>query len=71
LVANLFKLWALLSRFLDNNIVNGAFDKGCEELAVKGGLLAQVQSGRVQAYLRILALAVVVLAVLLFWSSRA
>jgi NADH-quinone oxidoreductase subunit L len=65
-----FGLGARLNRFLDNNIVDGGFDKGCEELTVGGGLLSRVQTGRVQTYLRILALAVVVLAALLIWSSR-
>jgi NADH-quinone oxidoreductase subunit L len=71
LVAWSFRLWAQLNRFLDTNVVDGSFDKGCEELASSGGLLAKVQSGRVQAYLRILAAAVAVLAVILIWSSRA
>jgi NADH-quinone oxidoreductase subunit L len=66
-----FGLSARLNRFLDNNIVDGGFDKGCDELSVGGGLLARVQTGRVQTYLRILALAVVVLIAILFWSSRA
>jgi NADH-quinone oxidoreductase subunit L len=70
-VAGLFALWARLNRFLDTNWVDGGFDKGCEEMANGGGLLAQVQTGRVQTYLRILALAVVVLAAILIWSSRA
>jgi len=70
-VAWSFGLWAQLNRFLDMNVVDGSFDKGCEELNVGGGLLARVQSGRVQSYLRILALAVAVLAVILIWSSRA
>jgi NADH-quinone oxidoreductase subunit L len=65
-----FGLWAKFNRFLDENFVNGGFDKGCEELSVGGGLLARVQSGRVQTYLRLLALAVVVLAAILIWSSR-
>ncbi|MGA3343331.1 MAG: NADH-quinone oxidoreductase subunit L [Terracidiphilus sp.] len=69
-VARAFGLWARLNRFLDNNVVDGSFDKGCDELSVGGGLLARVQSGRVQTYLRILALAVAVLAVILIWSSR-
>jgi len=69
-VAWSFSLTAQLNRFLDNNIVDGGFDKGCDELSVGGGLLARVQTGRVQTYLRILALAVVVLAAILFWSSR-
>ncbi|HWE84311.1 MAG TPA: NADH-quinone oxidoreductase subunit L [Terracidiphilus sp.] len=65
-----FGLWAQLNRFLDDNFVNGTFDKGCEELAVGGGLMARVQSGREQTYLRLLALGVVILAAILIWSSR-
>ena len=64
------RLWAQFNRFLDTNWVDGSFDKGCEELS-SGGLLARVQRGRVQTYLRILALAVVALAAILIWSSRA
>jgi NADH-quinone oxidoreductase subunit L len=70
-VAWAFGLWAQLNRFLDNNWVDGGFDKGCEELGVGGGLLSRVQTGRVQTYLRLLALAVVALAAILIWSSRA
>jgi NADH-quinone oxidoreductase subunit L len=70
LVIWFFGLWANFNRFLDENFVNGGFDKGCEELSVGGGLLARVQSGRVQTYLRLLALAVVVLAAILIWSAR-
>jgi NADH-quinone oxidoreductase subunit L len=69
-VAWVFSLWAKLNRFLDNNVVDGSFDKGCEELATGGGLLARVQNGRVQTYLRILALGVVALVLVLIWSSR-
>jgi NADH-quinone oxidoreductase subunit L len=70
-VAWLFRGWAQLNRFLDTNWVDGGFDKGCEELATGGGLLARVQSGRVQTYLRLLALVVVALVAILIWSSRA
>ena len=69
-VAWAFGLGARLNRFLDNNIVDGSFDKSCEELTVGGGLLSRMQTGRVQTYLRILALAVVVLAAILIWSYR-
>jgi NADH-quinone oxidoreductase subunit L len=69
-VTFLFNRWARLNRFLDANIVDGAFDKGCEEIASGGGLLARVQTGRGQMYLRLLALAVVVLAAILIWSGR-
>jgi NADH-quinone oxidoreductase subunit L len=70
LVAQLFALWARLNRLLDVNWVDGGFDKTCEELSEGGGLLASTESGRVQNYLRILAIAVVALAIILFWSSR-
>jgi NADH-quinone oxidoreductase subunit L len=69
-VARIFRGWAQLNRFLDTNVVDGSFDKGCEELATGGGLLARVHSGRVQTYLRLLAVAVLALAAILIWSSR-
>ena len=69
-VALLFRGWAQLNRFLDVNVVDGSFDKGCEELSNGGGLMARVQSGRGQTYLRLLAVAVVILTAILIWSSR-
>jgi NADH-quinone oxidoreductase subunit L len=69
-VTALFGRLAKFNRFLDNNWVDGTFDKGCEELSVGGGLVARMQSGRVQTYLRLLAVAVAVLAAILIWSSR-
>jgi NADH-quinone oxidoreductase subunit L len=66
-----FRGWARFNRFLDNNWVDGIFDKGCDELGAGGGLLSRMQTGRVQTYLRILALGVVALAAILIWSSRA
>ena len=65
-----FRGFAHLNRLFDIYWVDGGFDKGCEELSTGGGLLARVQTGRVQSYLRLLAVAFVVLAVILFWSSR-
>jgi NADH-quinone oxidoreductase subunit L len=70
-VARLFRALAHLNRFLDTNWVDGVFDKGCEELSSSGGLLARIQTGRVQTYLRLLAVAVVALVAILIWSSRA
>jgi NADH-quinone oxidoreductase subunit L len=66
----LFGLWARFNQFLDVSWVDGSFDKTCEELSSGGGLLARMQSGRVQNYLRILAVAVIALAAILVWSSR-
>jgi len=69
-VTLLFKGWAQLNRFLDANMVDGAFDKGCEEIYNGGGVFARIQNGRGQIYLRLLALAVVILAAILIWSGR-
>jgi NADH-quinone oxidoreductase subunit L len=69
-VAWAFRGWAQFNRFLDTNVVDGSFDKGCDELASGGGLLSRVQNGRVQTYLRILAVSVVALAAILIWSTR-
>jgi NADH-quinone oxidoreductase subunit L len=69
-VAWAFRGLAHLNRFLDTNVVDGSFDKGCEELGAGGGLLSRVQTGRVQTYLRILAFSIVALAAILIWSSR-
>ncbi len=69
-VVLLFHGWAHLNKLIDTYFVNGGFDKGCEELSNSGGLLARVQNGRVQTYLRLLALGVVLLAAILIWSSR-
>ena len=69
-IALLFKGWAQLNRFLDAKMVDGAFDKGCEEIYNGGGILARVQNGRGQIYLRLLAVAVVILAAILIWSGR-
>ncbi len=65
-----FRGLAHFDRFFDRQFVDGSFDKGCEEIYSGGGLLARVQTGRVQQYLRLLAVAVVVLAAILIWSSR-
>jgi NADH-quinone oxidoreductase subunit L len=70
LVAWFFALWAHFNRRLDTYGVDGSFDKACEEISTGGGILSRVESGRVQNYLRILAVAVVALAAILFWSSR-
>ena len=71
-VARLVRLVAEGDRLFDQHWVDGSFDKGCEELSVGGGLLARMQTGRVQTYLRLLSLgvAVLTLAMILIWSGR-
>ncbi len=70
LVTLAFRGLAHFDRFFDQQFVDGGFDKGCEEIYSGGGVLARIQTGRVQHYLRLLAVAVVVLAAILIWSSR-
>jgi NADH-quinone oxidoreductase subunit L len=55
---------------LDKFLVNGGFDLGCRELSFTGRLFTRLQSGRVQTYLRVIAVALVVLAILLLWGRR-
>ena len=55
---------------LDRFVVNGGFDLGCRELSFGGRLFARLQNGRVQNYLRVIALALVVLGILLLWGCR-
>jgi len=55
---------------LDRFVVNGGFDLGCRELSFGGRLFARLQNGRVQNYLRVIALALVVLGILLLWGRR-
>jgi NADH-quinone oxidoreductase subunit L len=69
-IAWLFREGAQWGRLFDVNWVDGSFDKGCEELANSGGLMAGVQNGRVQVYLRLLALAVLLLTAILIWSVQ-
>ena len=69
-ITYLFQLLARFNRFFDNTWINGGFDKGCEELSTGGGMLASLQNGRVQNYLRILAVGMVVLVAILLWSVR-
>jgi NADH-quinone oxidoreductase subunit L len=55
---------------VDRFVVNGGFDLGCRELGLGGRLIASLQNGRVQNYLRIIAGALVVFAALLLWGHR-
>jgi NADH-quinone oxidoreductase subunit L len=60
--------WA--NHFLDYYVVNGGFDEGCKGVSAGGGLLSRLQNGRVQSYLRVIGLALAVLALLLIWGWR-
>jgi len=61
---------AWLDRFLDEKVVNEGFDEGCRGVSRGGRLLARLQDGRVQHYLRALGVALALLALLLLWGCR-
>jgi NADH-quinone oxidoreductase subunit L len=55
---------------LDRWVVNKGFDEGCNGVADGGRLLARLQDGRIQNYLRLLAAAVAALAFFLLLGHR-
>ena len=71
IVSSLVIGFAWLDNFFDAGVVNGAFDGGCESVSRGGELLALLQSGRVQTYLRIIGCALVALVIFLLWGAKA
>jgi len=55
---------------LDRWVVNKGFDEGCNGVADGGRLLAKLQDGRIQGYLRLLGAAVAALALFLLLGRR-
>ena len=58
-----------LARSADTYVVNPGFDEGCDTVTAGGRLLARLQNGRTQNYLRLVGVAFAVLFVLLIWSG--
>jgi NADH-quinone oxidoreductase subunit L len=58
-----------LARSSDAYIVNPGFDEGCHTVTAGGKLLARLQNGRTQNYLRLVSIAFAVLVLFLIWSS--
>ncbi len=63
-IAACFRRSARMNRSTDAQWIDGAFDKGCEELVTSGGVLAWLQMGRTSGYLRSMALGLLILAAL-------
>jgi NADH-quinone oxidoreductase subunit L len=59
-----------VSRAIDENVVNRGFDEGCREIRQGGRLLSLLQNGRVQSYLRVIGIALLVLLFMLMWGRR-
>ena len=60
-----------VSRFFEEYVVNPGFDESCRRLSGGGSLLSRLQDGRVQNCLRIIGIALTVLALFLIWGCRA
>ncbi len=60
-----------LYRAMDEFIVNLGFDTGCEGVRRSGGGLSKLHTGRVQTYLRVIGVALVVLILFLVWGRKA
>jgi NADH-quinone oxidoreductase subunit L len=59
-----------LNRLVDEFVVNLGFDKGCGSLRSSGRILSLFQNGQVQRYLRVLGLALTILALLFIWGCK-
>jgi NADH-quinone oxidoreductase subunit L len=59
-----------LNSLIDEYVVNLGFDEVCKRLRVGGGGLSRLQNGRVQNYLRVIGIALAVLALLLIWGCK-
>jgi len=62
---------AWMDNFFDTYIVNTGFDGGCQSVSLGGRVLALLQGGRVQTYLRIIGCALIVLVIFLLWGAKA
>jgi NADH-quinone oxidoreductase subunit L len=62
---------AWLYRATDEFVVNLGFDAGCDSIRRGGGGLSKLHTGRVQTYLRVIGVALVVLIIFLVWGRKA
>jgi len=60
---------AWVNRAIDEFVINLGFDKSCEKVAEGGSQLSKLQSGRVQNYLRVIGVALVLLVLFLIWGG--
>ena len=68
-VAHLVLGFSWLARSSDAHLVNAGFDEGCRSVTLGGRLLARIQNGRTQSYLRLLGIAFAVLVIFLIWGG--
>ncbi|MHB1936226.1 MAG: NADH-quinone oxidoreductase subunit 5 family protein [Acidobacteriaceae bacterium] len=68
-LSHLVLAFAWVDNLFDAKVVNAGFDEGCETVSRGGQILALMQGGRVQSYLRTIGVALVALAVFLLWGA--
>ena len=61
---------AWVNRAFDELVINLGFDQGCERVSLGGKLMSRLQDGRVQNYLRVIGVALVVLVLFLIWGGN-
>jgi len=61
---------AHVDNFIDKYAVNAGFDGGCETVSYSARTLSLLQNGRIQSYLRTIGLALIALAILMFWGAK-
>ncbi|MBC8094592.1 MAG: hypothetical protein H7Y43_02155 [Akkermansiaceae bacterium] len=53
----------------DEYVVNLGFDEGCRRVSLGGKIMSRLQDGRIQNYLRVIGIALVVLVLWLIWGA--
>ncbi len=61
--------FSFVSRFFDELVINLGFDQSCDGVTRGGRLMSRLQDGRVQNYLRIIGVGLVVLVLFLIWGG--
>jgi NADH-quinone oxidoreductase subunit L len=61
---------ARLDSVVDTGVVNRGFDAGCEGISESAKEMSRLQGGRVQGYLRVVGVALLVIVVLLMWGGK-
>ena len=61
--------FAWFDNLFDTTVVNAGFDEGCGTVSRSGQILALLQGGRVQSYLRMIGVALIALAGFLLWGA--
>jgi NADH-quinone oxidoreductase subunit L len=59
-----------MNRVCDEYVVNLGFDEGCRRVSLGGKIMSRLQDGRIQNYLRIIGVALVVLVLWLIWGTH-